>query len=95
MNYTAENAVKMLRIGDVEAFRWVYNTYFWVALKEGRYHTQDMDVAFDIAQNVFIQIWNRRENFPDVHSLDGYIAKSAQYESFNWWRERNNGGISS
>ncbi|MBI2721759.1 MAG: RNA polymerase sigma-70 factor [Bacteroidetes bacterium] len=46
--------------------------------------TQDQDSAMDIVQNVFLKLWNKRNDLNIKTSLEGYLYKSTANASFNF-----------
>lgn len=81
--YTDDQLVTLLREGDDIAFTEIYNRYwkllFYVACK--RLNT--VYDAEEVVQDVFADIWARRESIQISRSLKYYLSAAAQYQVMN------------
>ena len=69
---------ELLKNGDQEAFTVIYNTY-WNALFRTAYRIlNDRSAAEDIVQNVFVSLWNRR-NEATILNLKAYLQQATRY----------------
>lgn len=67
---------KAFKKGDLHAFRLIYKEHY-----SGLYYfamklTQSHPVAVDCLQNLFINLWNKRNNLSDVNSIRPYLFKA-------------------
>lgn len=67
---------KSFKKGDINAFRHIYkahyNGLYYFALKV----TQDHVASVDCLQNLFINLWDRRNHLSDVYSIRAYLFKA-------------------
>lgn len=59
--------------------------YSQLCLKAIRY-VKDPKIAEDIVQDLFVDIWKKRENLNVSSSLTGYLQRSVVNRSLNWLR---------
>ncbi len=72
-----QQLIARLRAGDISAFTTIVRTYS-VRLEEYvRRQVGDSDVAIDIVQDVFMELWERRARADIRTTLQGYIYGSA------------------
>lgn len=73
----------LLKEGDREAFNTIYKTYYFQLYFHCRKYIADPEVAKDLLQNVFLRLWERREEIEIEVSLRAYLFRSAQNECLN------------
>ncbi|OIN58262.1 RNA polymerase sigma factor [Arsenicibacter rosenii] len=63
------------RQGDIEAFEQIYRTHSTALLSYGKRLSTDHDLVKDAIQDIFIEIWKRRENLRDLHTIKFYLFR--------------------
>lgn len=77
-----------LKEGNKEAFDVLYEKYWQGIYAAAFKRLQDPDLAKDMTQDVFLQLWLKREE-SDITNLSGYLYTSVKNMIFNWMeRER-------
>jgi RNA polymerase sigma-70 factor (family 1) len=77
-----------LKEGNREAFDVLYEKYWQGIYAAAFKRLQDSDQAKDMTQDVFLQLWLKREE-SDISNLSGYLYTSVKNMIFNWMeRER-------
>lgn len=71
-----EELVKRFREGDKSSFEELFRAYFTAGRRFVLSFLNDEAGADDILQEVFIQIWNKREIFKDEGHLKAYFYKA-------------------
>lgn len=72
--------------GDESAFRIIYENYFPKVLKFSRGFVKDADTAEDIAQSIFVRLWEKRALFTEVRDMDAYIYRMTRNEVLSYMR---------
>ncbi len=67
---------KEFRSGDVAAYAQIYRRYFFVLYNYGKKISSDNELIKDCIQDLFIKIWNNRENLNDTTSVKFYLFTS-------------------
>jgi RNA polymerase sigma factor (sigma-70 family) len=67
---------KKFREGNLDAYAVIYRKYFFTLLKYGKKITHDNEMIKDCIQDLFIKIWNNRENLRDTTSIKYYLFTS-------------------
>lgn len=67
---------KDFKNGDVDAYALIYQKYFFVLFNYGKKMCQDHDLIKDCIQELFIKIWNNRENLSETTSIKYYLFTS-------------------
>lgn len=87
-SYSNEQLFDMLQNSDEGAFTEIFSRYdkriFAFILKM----IKDHSVATDVTQEVFIRIWNKRENLEEVRNMEGYIFTIATNLTLNQIKQR-------
>jgi RNA polymerase sigma-70 factor (ECF subfamily) len=71
----------LLTQGDQRAFTEIYHRYWDKLLAIAYNHTRDRSLAEDIVQNLFIYLWERRNNL-EIDNLDHYLATAVKFAVF-------------
>lgn len=81
--YTDRQLLLLLRDGNHAAFREIYARYwdklFYLAGKK----LNDLQEAENIVQDVFADLWLRREKLDVQEALDGYLVVAVKYRVLN------------
>jgi RNA polymerase sigma-70 factor (ECF subfamily) len=82
-HYTDSQLLSLLRKGDGQAFTAIYDRYwkllYYIAMKR----LQVENEAEEVVQEVFTDIWARREQLQITRSLKHYLAAATQYQVMN------------
>lgn len=62
--------------GNMEAYAVVYSKYFFLLYSYGKKVCDDHELVKDCIQDLFIKIWNNRENLGDTNSIKYYLFTS-------------------
>lgn len=81
--YSDDALVSLLKDGDRNVFTEIYNRY-WDKLYYVAYgHLRDTFAAEEIVQNVFLTLWQKKENL-DIQSLPLYLAAMTRYAVYKY-----------
>ena len=81
----------LFKNGDEIAFTRIFNTY-WEELFISAYHIlKDEDSCKDIVQEIFITLWDRREEI-EIQNLKAYLLQAVKYRVFKKIRENEKFG---
>lgn len=64
--------------GDVSAYTQFFNAYWKRIFANAQQFTKDPELAQDLAQEVFLKIWLKREQLYKVDNLEGYLYAIAR-----------------
>lgn len=78
---TDANVIMSLREGDKDAFAEIYNRYWKKLLAIAYHHCKDKITAEEIVQEVFIGLWNRRNELYIDH-VNAYLATAVKLSVF-------------
>lgn len=65
--------VQNIQKGDSKALKHFFESFYPSVCIFARKYLKDVDMAEDIAQEAFIEFWNKREQFSDLRAMKGYI----------------------
>ena len=72
-----------------EAFQLLFREYFQdIAYYAGKI-LKDMDVAEDIAQDIFVRLWEKNNHFENYLALKSYLYLSARNSCLNYIKQHN------
>lgn len=66
--------------GDVQAFEQLYNRYFEVLANYGYRYCTDKQQLEDAIQDVFVDLWRRRQHLADVESVKFYLFRALRHQ---------------
>src|SRR5438477_8459552 len=61
------------RSGDPSAYSLIYRKYFFALYSYGKKFSSDKELIEDCIQDLFIKIWNNRDNLNDTTSIKYYL----------------------
>jgi len=73
------NIWKNIADGDKEAYAELYELFFKKLYAYGRKFTTDKEVIEDSIQDVFYEIWDKRERIKTMDTPDGYFLSAFRY----------------
>jgi len=83
--------VKRLNASDSTALSDIYNAY-WKPLFLSSYALlKNKEISEDIIQDVFLELWKKRENLKITISLKAYLYACTRYKVYNHFRKNKNG----
>ena len=87
---TDKELIARLNKSDEEALSILYKKY-WETMYLAAYNlVKNKEVCEDIVQEIFINIWNKREKLEIKVSLKSYIYTSTIYKIYDYFRKNNN-----
>lgn len=78
-----DQLLALLRNNDDQAFTEIYNRYWDRMLYVAGVKSRNLDLAEEIVQDVFLDIWNRRNTLDITGTLEAYLAVSVKYKVIN------------
>ncbi|QBQ42075.1 RNA polymerase sigma-70 factor [Sphingobacterium psychroaquaticum] len=79
--------IASIRIGDKEIFGEIYDHYWKRLLAISFQHTKDKELAEEIVQDVFVSVWQRRQDV-QIDNLDRYLATAVKFSTFKFLQRR-------
>ena len=81
-----EELLILLRQGDRESFGILYSKY-WKRLFNAAYkRLQSREIVEEIIQDIFVDLWAKRETIQIHSSLQGYLFTALRYQLFSYFR---------
>lgn len=74
--------------GDKTAFDEIYHRYWKMLYAQALRKTGDKDDAVDLVQELFTDIWSRRETLKITHTLEGYLKSALFYNILKYFHLR-------
>jgi RNA polymerase sigma-70 factor (family 1) len=73
----------LLRAGDAAAFKVIYQKYWSKLLVVAGRRLNDVEDAEEALQDIFLNLWKRRESFQLKVGFDNYFAVAVKFEIIN------------
>jgi RNA polymerase sigma-70 factor (ECF subfamily) len=80
--------INSLKTGKASAYTYLVDTYHQKLCTYAYGLSQDIDLAEDIVQNVFIRIWKKREQLKTDFSIQSFLYKSVYNEFIDQYRKK-------
>ena len=87
-SYSDLQLTELLKASDHSAFTEIHNRYYPLAFLEAYKKLRDEDQAKDIVQELFTNLWIRRENLPLIKNLAGYLIASVKNAIFTYFEHQ-------
>lgn len=81
---------KEFRSGDLAAYSLIYRKYFFILFNYGKKISPNHELVKDCIQDLFVKIWNNRENLSDTTSIRYYLLTSLKRKLFDTLESTNN-----
>lgn len=86
--HTETELIVLLRQGDQKAFDELYFRYISCLIAFAKTYLCDKEEAEEAVQEIFIKIWERRQDLDESKSFKAYLFQSIKYYFFNLIRDR-------
>ncbi|PIF00909.1 MAG: RNA polymerase sigma-70 factor [Maribacter sp.] len=86
--YDEDILLKKLQDGNRESYRFIFQTYHKILCLYATGLTHDKSLAEDIVQNVFLNLWAKRDSLSVRASLKNYLFKSVYHIFVNEFRKK-------
>lgn len=80
--------IKELAAGSHDAFRYLFMKYFPKVKYFIGHLTKSESIAEELAQDVFMSIWENREQLGSVESFGSYVYRMAKNRALNYLRRK-------
>ncbi|MBO9571102.1 MAG: hypothetical protein J7497_02680, partial [Chitinophagaceae bacterium] len=78
--YSDEQLIRLLKVNDEGAFTEIYLRYWKRLFVVGVNKIEDLQLAEEIVQDIFTDIWNRRFEIEFEGNLMPYLAAAMKYK---------------
>ncbi|MEX2235883.1 MAG: RNA polymerase sigma-70 factor [Cyclobacteriaceae bacterium] len=81
--------LKLLANGSEHAFAQVFDLYHSKVFGLAHSFLKSREFAKEVVQEVFLQVWNRKNTFANVKNLEAYIVGMAKHQTLKFLRKRS------
>ena len=81
--------LQQLTLGDNAAYTEIYNRYWQKLFAVAAHKLKNLADAEEIVQDIFLEIWNRRETLVITTKLSSYLSVAVSYKVINVLAKRN------
>ena len=78
-----KNIIRHINRGDKRAFKEIFDHYFNALAAFGFKYVSDQFIAEDLVQEVFISMWEKREDFSHLNALKSFLYTSVRNKCLN------------
>lgn len=75
--------LQQMKQGDKKALETLFKTYYSSLVKFARNIIKNTEQAEDITQDVFIKIWDKRQDLENITSFKAYLFMAVRNQCFN------------
>lgn len=69
--------------GDEKTFKHLFDSSYVEMVQQAVYYTNDPDAAEDVVQEVFVRLWEKREELRGIQNIQGYLVFSVKNRCLN------------
>lgn len=85
-SYNDDDLVSLLKEGDLEAFTAIHNRYYGILYRHAYSRIQEREEVKDILQEIFIYLWNNKEDLAFSSSLSAYLCTAVRNKILNIYK---------
>ena len=82
-----ENILSQLRVGDENAFRYLFDHYYVSLCRVANFYVEDSFIAENIVGDLFFYLWQQHESLEIHTSLRAYLFTSVRHRALNYLQE--------
>lgn len=82
-----EELLQLLKCGNEEAYSRLYNKYWDKVFALALSKTKDPYLAEDITQDIFLSLWNNREDLNIEKTVSQYLSVAVKYKLIDYLRK--------
>ncbi len=79
-----EKIIHKINVGDKNAFSHLYESYYLYLNATAFYYVNDENVSAEIVNDVFVDIWNKRESL--VYPVHSYLVRAVRNDCIDFLR---------
>ncbi len=84
MTYTDDTELWLaFKQGELQAFEQIYRNHFSMLLSYGKRISSDVEMVEDAIQDVYVELWKRRENLKSLHTIKFYLFRVLRNRLYN------------
>ncbi len=88
MDNNVKNTIRLIRQGDKEVFKKLFEIYYYRLFLYAKSYVEDADTAKDIVQDLFINLWEKKKNLVITSSLSSYFFRAIHNRSIQFLRHK-------
>ena len=88
MNIHIENIIADIKRGNKQAFKKLFDDYYPILCVFSNHYIEDKEVCKDIAQDVLLAYWERKEDFNDILKVKSFLYTVTRNEIFNLFKHQ-------
>lgn len=81
--------LRQIAVGDEEAFRHLYLSYYDRLYRFARLHLNNAETAEDIVSELFYQLWKGRRELPQIGNFNAYVYRAIRNSCLNSLKTSN------
>lgn len=86
--YSDHELAVLLKKGDQKAYTEIYNRYNSLLYRHAYKKTGDPSAAQDVIQDVFLTLWNKKEEIDETSNLSGYLYTAIRNKILNLFAQK-------
>jgi RNA polymerase sigma-70 factor, ECF subfamily len=86
MHYLEKEIINNIKSGNEKAFEYLFKTYFDKLINYAKEILKNHDVAEEIVEDIFVKLWENRENVVIESSIQAYLYKSTYNACLNHFK---------
>ena len=87
MDFSDKHLIQEIRDGSQLAFNTLMQRYDKLVYRVAFRHTNSVDNALDITQNVFLKVYSKLDNFSGSGSFKAWLMRITHNEAMDWLRK--------
>ncbi|MDR3007242.1 MAG: RNA polymerase sigma-70 factor [Sphingobacterium sp.] len=76
----------MWTFGKLRSFEKLFKSYWFKVYDMCCYYLKETEMAKDLTQNIFLDLWERRVNFESRVDMEKYLTRCSKFQVLNYFR---------
>lgn len=76
----------MWTFGRLRSFEKLFTSYWYTVYAMVCFYLKDKEIAKDLTQNIFLDLWERGVNFESRTDMEKYLTRCCKFQVFNHFR---------
>jgi RNA polymerase sigma-70 factor (family 1) len=78
---------RISRHDDEKALKELFDSFYGKLLEFAKFYLKDHSASQEIVSDVFIKLWNNRENIGNIDNINSYLYVAVKRQSLNYIRD--------
>jgi RNA polymerase sigma factor (sigma-70 family) len=80
IEFSDKELLRLIRTGDDYCFKYLYEKHIDLLFNYGSQMSREKELVEDTIQDIFVELWNKKERLPEIKSFKAYLLRCVRYK---------------